>query len=226
MVSRIALVAAAAAGLASICSPAAAAIEKVEFSGYFLGGSAAPFPTAPATFSATLTYDSAATALYDYGFSAWYDAAVTSFAFHSIGAAPSAEITGSYSGSGAGQFVIFHDNGGLDALQPAALSVQGLTGIAPAGYALDSAGVYFYDANRVLQSVSLPSVSGGAKPWSDFSGQLFFANYKADGGGAVTIYGTIDSVAVPEPSTWALLILGFGGLALLARRGARKTATA
>jgi hypothetical protein len=36
----------------------------------------------------------------------------------------------------------------------------------------------------------------------------------------------VSSVAVPEPSTWAMLLLGFAGLGYLGYRGSRRTAAA
>ena len=45
------------AGLGIGTAPAHAAIEKLEFSGDFLGGSVAPFPLFPATISGMVVYD-------------------------------------------------------------------------------------------------------------------------------------------------------------------------
>ena len=172
----------AAFGLASVAValPAQAAVEKLEFSGYFLGGSAAPFPLSPATITGTLTYDTTNSGVvtpYNYTFvnadstqgsSAWYNNSITSFSFKSIGAAAGSAINGSYSGPGAGSFVVYNNNGGLDALAPGVAASDGLTGLAPAGYSLVSAGLYYYSTSRYLGSNALPSITNGGEPVHGF----------------------------------------------------------
>lgn len=41
---------------------------------------------------------------------------------------------------------------------------------------------------------------------------------------AIHFAGTINTLAVPEPGTWGMMVLGFGGLALTCRRYRRRTA--
>jgi hypothetical protein len=138
-----------AVGLAT--DPAHAAVETLDFSGYFLGGSVEPFPLFPATISGMVSYDTTNSGIvtpdqYTFvnsdlttGSSAWYYNSVTKFAFHSVNAAPGSQITGMYFGGGAGAFVVYNNNSGLDALAASAFSSDGLTGIAPSGYQLTTA---------------------------------------------------------------------------------------
>jgi len=51
-----------------------------------------------------------------------------------------------------------------------------------------------------------------------------FGTYTSLGGrGSLTISGSVDAVAaVPEPSTWAMMILGFTGVGFMAYRRSRK----
>jgi len=237
-----------AAGLAMfVASSASATVQTLNFSGYFGGGSVAPFPTVtvPAPFNqptiaGSLSYDTNNSgvvtpenySLPNGGSSAWYRNSITGFSFHSIGAAPASQITGSYSGVGAGQFVVYNNNGGLDALAPTIYSSNGLTGAAPSGYQLVAAGLYFFSDGRILGSNALPNITGTAAPFSAFlqnpppggyAGALFDATYHPLAGGSdVTIYASVN--AVPEPSTWALMLLGFCGLGYASHRRMKKTA--
>ena len=155
------------------------------------------------------------------GTSAWYENAITKFFdFQSVNAAQGSSITGSYSSGGGGTFVVYNNNGGLDAWRVMFTQNQGLTaGAAPAGNQLVSAGLYFYDFNRILGSNDLPALVNGS-PLGIFQGALFDATYKTPNGGAETIYATVTSV--PEPSTWAMMLLGFAGLGFAGYRSSRK----
>ena len=59
----------------------------------------------------------------------------------------------------------------------------------------------------------------------NISGSLFASSYL--GGGELhndnLFDGALPSSAVPEPSTWAMLIAGFAGLGFVARRRARRS---
>lgn len=61
-------------------------------------------------------------------------------------------------------------------------------------------------------------------PTSTGTYSLSFANAGGDNLGALLDHVSIDSVAVPEPATWALMLTGFGGLGAMLRR--RRTAIA
>jgi hypothetical protein len=42
--------------------------------------------------------------------------------------------------------------------------------------------------------------------------------YSSASGGGVDVHGTMTVAAVPEPATWAVMVLGFGGVGFLAYR--------
>ncbi len=224
-----------------------AAIETLEFSGYFLGGSVAPFPLFPATISGLVSYDTTNSGVvtsnnYTFvnsdltvGSSAWYYNSITEYSFHSVNAAPGSQIAGSYSDAGGGVFVVYNNNSGLDALAPGASASDGLTGVAPNGYNLIGSYIYFFSLGRILGSNFVPDITNPGAPFSDFfespppggyAGAVFSATYQPlSGGSDVTIYATLTTVAVPEPSTWAMMVLGFAGLSFAGYRTSRKTAS-
>jgi hypothetical protein len=162
------------------------------------------------------------------GSSAWYYNSVTKFMFRSVNGAPGSQITGTYSGIGAGAFVVYNNDSGLDALAPSTFFSDGLTGIAPGGYRLIGASIYFICFGRILGSNVLPDITNGGAPFSDFfespppggyAGALFSATYQPMSDGSdVTIYATLTTVAVPEPSTWAMILVGFAGLGVAGYR--------
>ena len=63
--ARVLVCAGAIAGLGIGTAPAHAAIETLEFSGDFLGGSVAPFPLFPATISGMVVYDTTNSGVFD-----------------------------------------------------------------------------------------------------------------------------------------------------------------
>ena len=121
-------------------------------------------------------------------------------------------------------FVVENNYDGLDVLATGAFADDGLTGVAPSGYSLISSAFYLYSSGRILGANVLPDITNGGAPVSDFFespppggyvGALFSATYQPlSGGSDVTIYATLTTVAVPEPSTWAMMALGFIGLGL------------
>jgi PEP-CTERM motif-containing protein len=57
------------------------------------------------------------------------------------------------------------------------------------------------------------------------SGGVLFVNWQGDSFLANdTITITFDNNGVPEPSTWAMMLIGFGGLGFVAYRRQKKTA--
>ena len=94
----------------------------------------------------------------------------------------------------------------------------------PAGVGLNIPGVQLFSATG-SPATDPDSFSGtNESPFS--AGGLFSmtetGNLALRAGGSITGFNeSMATTAVPEPSTWAMLALGFGGLALLARR-ARK----
>ena len=197
--------------------PAFAATQTVPFSGTFLGGSFAPFPVAPAQVYGSLSYDPTNSSVISpdiYPTAAWYYNAVTQFSFTSTGGA----ITGSYSSGGGGTFAVYNNNGGAFDSLFASVQVPGLTGNAPTGFQLVSAGLYFYDqTGTALSSVDLPSTID-AHLLSGFEGKLFTATYAAINNPEATATIYVAVTGVPEPSTWAMMLLGFLGLGFAARR--------
>ena len=107
--------------------------------------------------------------------------------FHSVNGAPGSQITGTYSGNGAGAFVVYNNNSGLDARAASTFFSDGLTGIAPGGYRLMGASIYFFSVGRILGSNVLLDITNGGAPFSDFfespppggyAGALFSATYQ------------------------------------------------
>jgi hypothetical protein len=82
-------------------------------------------------------------------------------------------------------------------------------------------------------TVSAPSsggqtaVVGSFTPFGDFeqAGTYFVEVAGTSGLGTLrlAIDGNVTTLAVPEPSTWAMMLAGFGGLAFAAFRRTRKT---
>jgi hypothetical protein len=92
---------------------------------------------------------------------------------------------------------------------------------------------YPIDANGLLFDVNTTTASWGAYPlfavWSNAPGDGYSAAFTGNLEG-VEYYniqgGATVSGAVPEPSTWAMLLLGFAGLGCVGYRQAKTSATA
>ena len=91
------------------------------------------------------------------------------------------------------------------------------------------------DGSYEIYSVTIPETAGGWPGYSGKDGVEFFGNFSngtflaalaADSqhvyDNAFTEAGEIDGPAVPEPSTWAMIALGFAGLGFAAFRRSRK----
>jgi PEP-CTERM motif-containing protein len=89
-------------------------------------------------------------------------------------------------------------------------------GVPPGGY-FDDYGVMLTLANGDLVDVYS---NGGA------GSGLYGAVVLVDGAADYTSAGGLSLTAAPEPSTWAMMMLGFAGLGFAGYRKARKTATA
>lgn len=89
-------------------------------------------------------------------------------------------------------------------------------GVAPGGY-VDDYGVLLTLANKDV--VDLYS-NGGSGPGA------YGAIVLADGVWDTTSQGGLSLTAAPEPSTWAMMMLGFAGLAFAGYRKSRKVETA
>jgi hypothetical protein len=76
-----------------------------------------------------------------------------------------------------------------------------------------------FDANSVLLTTLVDNTfSHGQFALYDFDSFMSFSNF--------TVSGSLVSGAVPEPSTWAMTLLGFVGLGFAFRRSRRKVAFA
>ena len=58
--------------------------------------------------------------------------------------------------------------------------------------------------------------------WMNSDGDAELYTYGAPG--ALDVHGSITTTAVPEPMTWALMLIGFGGLGLAMRSRRRQAA--
>ena len=75
-----------------------------------------------------------------------------------------------------------------------------------------------FDANSVLLTTLVDNTfSHGQFALYDFDLAMSFSNF--------TVSGSLVSGAVPEPSTWAMTLLGFAGLGFMAYRKTKKSAT-
>jgi hypothetical protein len=104
--------------------------------------------------------------------------------------------------------------------------IDSLLGGQPAAHTTSPSGLFFYD-NTLL--VGAPAVSNDGilfsvlgTEWNIFSnGPTAYALYGTVGGGGYNpenVPGTFAVTAVPEASTWAMLILGFAGIGFMAYR--------
>ena len=76
-----------------------------------------------------------------------------------------------------------------------------------------------FDANSVLLTTLVDNTfSHGQFALYDFDLAMSFGNF--------TVSGSLASGAVPEPSTWAMMLLGFVGLGFMAYRKTKKSAAA
>jgi hypothetical protein len=106
-------------------------------------------------------------------------------------------------------FSITNTSTGLTVFSPT-LAVDATSVIIPAG-TLAAGQNYTFDLN----------ISGRIVPESTVAATEFYDTH-TDG-----TFSTAGGGAVPEPSTWAMMLIGFGGLGLaVARRGRKQVATA
>jgi hypothetical protein len=74
-----------------------------------------------------------------------------------------------------------------------------------------------FDANSVLLTTLVDNTfSHGQFALYDFDSFMSFSNF--------TVSGSLVSGAVPEPSTWAMMLIGFAGLGFIAYRRTKKSA--
>ena len=74
-----------------------------------------------------------------------------------------------------------------------------------------------FDANSVLLTTLVDNTfSHGQFALYDTDAAMSFSNF--------TVSGSLVSGAVPEPSTWAMMLLGFAGLGFMAYRRTKKGA--
>ena len=59
---------------------------------------------------------------------------------------------------------------------------------------------------------------GGINWWINYNDTSAGSNFPVDAGSPNTVWVTITATAVPEPSTWALNLLGLAGLGVIALR--------
>jgi hypothetical protein len=149
----------------------------------------------------------------------------------------SLDVTGGQATSGTGTLSILGlTNAPLVLITTSTLGNEGF----PTGYRGNDGTDYFntdqaypIDANGLLFDVNTTTASWGAYPlfavWSNAPGDGYSAAFtgKLDGVEYYNIQGGATvSGAVPEPSTWAMLLLGFAGLGYGGYRQAKTSAAA
>jgi len=131
-----------------------------------------------------------------------------------------------------GGYNILSISGTVIGLPGGPLAIQGLLGGQPGGQATSPAGLFFYDNTfyTTLPAFSNPGVlfTIGGFEWNLFStGPTGPGNYELYGRNAdttpgsnyvPTVPGSLTVTAVPEPTTWAMMILGFLGVGFLSYR--------
>jgi hypothetical protein len=86
---------------------------------------------------------------------------------------------------------------------------------------------WFATADDYSRGDQYYSYKSGTKFQIGDSYDLEFQTYVKPAGGAVaTFVASTGGLTVPEPSTWAMMLVGFAGLAYAGCRGSRKSAPA
>jgi len=101
-------------------------------------------------------------------------------------------------------------------------STSGLSPFVPLGSVIEQATV------SAPSSGGQTAVVGSFTPFGDFeeAGAYFVEVAGTSGLGSLklAVDGNVTTLAAPEPSTWAMMLLGFAGLGFMGWRGSRKTA--
>jgi PEP-CTERM motif len=77
-----------------------------------------------------------------------------------------------------------------------------------------------YSANAFVSGISIGVGSGAG---SGFNANVDNLAFTTDGGTARYNFATANTAAVPEPATWAMMLIGFGGVGFQMRRTRRKS---
>jgi hypothetical protein len=83
-----------------------------------------------------------------------------------------------------------------------------------------SAHGFFIDPNYVSNSAINSTATFANKTLADFGFNASSYSFAAGGNSVSVNIGTAENAAVPEPASWALMILGFGGVGAALRRRA------
>jgi PEP-CTERM motif-containing protein len=194
----------------AVVASSSASTVKVDYSGTLT--TAIPSFFVGESFSGSFTYDTTAPVVVPGGNFTGYAMAPGAFSL-TIGG----NTVSNYNGN-----ALFPDNFYVTNFGDFALTVNGATGSGPLNSPGTTIGVRFFGSNDpAFAAMTLPFPF----PTDFTSSTIIFSTSLAgpSARGSITSFSATNTPAVPEPATWAMMLLGFAGLGFAACRRSRKS---